>query len=189
MGGPYTPSSLVFWIKIFDEFPAPGGFSVRCTQKIFHPSVDPDTRHLDIQECHLAAVTAELSSSRLCGLTAMGEGVGNAVGRVIALIGAIRRLMLHPEDSPASNSDVAMLLQTDPDEFRRTVRLTLTGGEYRGMRFDRVLGVSKGSSGAKLDVGETQPLQQRELSDQARMELMNLEIMRDKFKDRASALQ
>ena len=41
-----------------------------------------------------------------------------------------------------------MLLQTDPDEFRRTVRLALNGGNYRGVKYDRVLSIPGKASGA-----------------------------------------
>merc|ERR1712232_1279694 len=51
--GPYMPATLVFWIKIFDDYPAEGSFSIRCTKRIFHPSVDQSTGHIDLQESQL----------------------------------------------------------------------------------------------------------------------------------------
>merc|ERR1712039_164549 len=48
--GPYTPATLTFWIKIFDEFPEPMSYSMRCTQRIFHPNIDPATGRIEIVE-------------------------------------------------------------------------------------------------------------------------------------------
>ncbi|CAK9007587.1 unnamed protein product [Durusdinium trenchii] len=41
--GPFTPASLVFWVKIFAEYPLPGSVSIRATKRIFHPSIDAQT--------------------------------------------------------------------------------------------------------------------------------------------------
>jgi len=173
--GPYTPSTLVFWIKIFGEYPARDSFSVRCTKKIFHPSVDPDTRHVDLQESQLIAAGEQLASGSRQGSTGVKEM------RLQAMLVAIRNLVLRPVDSPAANADAAMLLQTDPDEFRRTVRSTMNGGEYRGVRFDKVLSLGKSSTTVVVDKPTA-----REMPDSLRMDLMKLEVMRDQWKKQAN---
>jgi len=159
--GPYAPATIVFWIKIFDEFPALDGVSVRATKKIFHPNIDHETGRLKVPQV----------------------GAGSDSGfHLKDLLVAIRRLVLSPTDSPAVNADAAMLLQTDPEEFRRVVRSTLGGGEYRGARFERVLDFSKkgasNPSGAAVAVGE----KQRQMSDQMRVDLMQLDVLQAKIK-------
>jgi len=161
--GPYTPASLKFWVKVFSEYPAPGSFSVRCTQRIFHPSVDASTSSVDIR--------------------GGGYAEGGAV-QLSGLIGAIIQLVKTPADSPAINAEAAMLLQTDPDEFRRTVRNTLNGSEHGGVRFDRVLSSSK--------VGSTKPAAAqppRAMSENLQLELMKLEAMKDQFKAESFAFE
>lgn len=169
--GPYTPVTLDFWIKVFEEFPAPGSFSVRCTKRIFHPSVDPGTKQVEIREDGLE---------------------GGAAQRLQALLGEVRRLMVAPTDSPAINSEAAMLLQTDPEEFRRVVRLTLGGGVYSGVQFDRVLGSKTGSTAVADTVAleaSAAVRQQRPASDAVIIDLMKLEVMRDQFKAQATVWQ
>jgi ubiquitin-conjugating enzyme E2 M len=152
--GPYAPATLKFWIKVFNEFPASDGVSIRSTQRIFHPNIDPDSGQVRLQPDSL---------ERVC--------------RFKDVLSAIRRLVVTPTDSPAANADAAMLLQTDPEEFRRTVRTTLGGGEYRSVRFDRVLDFNKKSS--KEVVDESQLPQ---MSEQMRLELMKLEVLQGQFK-------
>jgi len=164
--GPYMPSTLVFWIKIFDEFPALDGYSIRCTKKMFHPSVDVESRHVEIEESRLNAPSFPT--------------------RLGALIGALRSSMVSPEDTPTVNIDAAVLLQTDPDDFRRVVRLTLNGGEHNGVRFDRIAGAGRESEGAATPVRTPA---QREMSNNMKMDLMQIEVMRDQCRERATALQ
>lgn len=175
--GPYTPATLTFWIKIFDEFPAEGSFSVRSTKRIFHPSVDPETRHVGIPQVDL-------------------EG-GDACRQLGALLVAIRRRVCSPTDAPAMNAEAAMLLQTDPEEFRRTVRLTLGGGEHRGVQFDRVLGSTKTpTKGKARDSAQPSPplAVQRSCSsstvaaDELQVEMMKLEVLGDQVKASVNAM-
>lgn len=155
--GPYAPATLIFWIKIFDEFPAPDAFSIRSTKRIFHPNVDQDSGHLRLQR---------------------DSGVQSSY-HLKDLLVAIRRAVLSPMDSPAVNADAAMLLQTDPDEFRRAVRSTLGGGEYRGTRFDKVLDFSKKGVGAD---GASQARPRPDMSDEMKVELMKLDVLQAQCK-------
>jgi len=161
--GPFTPATLTFWIKIFDEFPSPGSCSVRCTQRIFHPSVNATTGRI--------AIPDELYEG--------GEKT------LLALLTFVRQLILTPADSSAANSDAALLLQTDPEEFRRTVRFTLNGGQHGGVQYDSVLHVGKAASKAAA-TGEPQ---QAPLTDAVKLGVMRLEVMRDQMKSKASELQ
>jgi len=163
--GPYTPATLMFWIKIFDEFPAPGGLSVRCTKRIFHPNIEIETGNLRLpQNSH--------------------EQPGARERHLRDLFTTIREQVLTPSDSPAANADAAMLLQTDRDEFRRVVRSTLAGGEYRGVQFDRVLDFSKKRAGEKEQKKDEQ--RPSTMSDHFKVEMMKLEVMRDQFKAQAN---
>lgn len=164
--GPYMPCSLTFWVKIFDEFPHGDSYSIRCTSRIFHPNVEPETGRLNLER--------QVSLEATCRM------------RTRALIDGIRRLIAAPTDSPAVNAEAAMLLQTDPDEFRRVVRLTLAGGEYGGIRFDRVLPAAGQAGKAK-----TPPVQskaQRALSDKMLLDIMELEVIKEDYKDKATAM-
>jgi ubiquitin-conjugating enzyme E2 M len=159
--GPYAPASLTFWIKIFDEFPAFDGVSIRATKKIFHPNIDQESGRLKVPQ--------------------LETGRSESVCHMKDLLVAIRRLVMSPTDSPAVNQDAAMLLQTDREEFRRVVRNTLGGGGYRGASFDRVLDFGKKGASAKAkkdDPGE----KQRQMSDKMRVELMQLDVMQAKLK-------
>merc|ERR1719261_2041728 len=115
--GPYAPATLTFWIKVFDEYPLPSGYSIRCTKRIFHPNIDPETGRMDIEKHELE---------------------GKDPSKLRSILSAIRQRILEPVDVPAVNPEAAMLRQTDPEEFRRTVRKTLGGGEHRGVQFDRI---------------------------------------------------
>lgn len=154
--GPYAPATLTFWIKIFNEFPALDGISIRSTKRIFHPHIHPDTGLLKLQR----------------------EGC-DAESRLKDILCAIRQAVLRPTDSPAVNADAAMLLQTDPEEFRRTVRSTLAGGEYSGARFDKVLDFSKKRGNAD---DSSEKRSQQQMSDQMKVQLMQLDVMQAKFK-------
>jgi ubiquitin-conjugating enzyme E2 M len=156
--GPYAPATIPFWIKIFDEFPARDGVSIRCTRRIFHPNIDQDTGLVKIQQDLFAA---EL--------------------RFKDLLAALRQLVLNPTDSPVANHDAAMLLQTNAEDFRRVVRTSLGGGEYRGVRFDRVLDFSKKStnSGYPSDLNQIRAPQ---MSDQTKLALMKIEVMQVQYK-------
>jgi len=160
--GPFTPATLTFWVKVFDDFPRPGSCSVRSTQRIFHPCVDPGS-----------------------GRIAIPDEVFEASDKALALVlGFVRQLILTPRDSPAANTDAALLLQTDPEEFRRTVRFTLNGGQHRGVNYDRVLNASKAAS---KNTGSGQP--QASLSDDVRLKVMRLEVMKDQMKAQTSEMQ
>eukprot|EP00929_Paragymnodinium_shiwhaense_P023665 TRINITY_DN14768_c0_g1_i4.p1 TRINITY_DN14768_c0_g1~~TRINITY_DN14768_c0_g1_i4.p1 ORF type:complete len:479 (-),score=105.20 TRINITY_DN14768_c0_g1_i4:353-1789(-) len=163
--GPYTPSTLTFWIKVFDEFPEPGSVSIRCTQRIFHPNVDPETGRLDLRE--------PLSTGQ-CG------------NHFKAVLLEIRSVIWRPSDSPAANADAAMLLQTDPDEFRRTVRSTLLGGEYRGHKFERLMATGKKAESEAASGGLRS---QSSLSNDLQLKLMSVESIKEQLKAQVSAFQ
>lgn len=155
--GPYVPATFTFWIKIFDEFPATDGVSIRSTKRIFHPNIDQDSGHFKVPQ--------ESGMQSSC--------------RLKDILIAIRRSVLAPTDSPAVNADAAMLLQTDPDEFRRIVRSTLGGGEYRGVQFDKVLDFGK----KRTNAGDSSEGRQRpEMSDEMKVELMKLDVLQAQFK-------
>lgn len=164
--GPYVPATLSFWVKLFDDFPAEGSFSVRSSKRLFHPAVDPSTNRVDVPHERLAA-----------------QGPPS----VRSLLLAVRELVAAPSDSPATNGEAAMLLQTDPDEFRRTARLTLNGGEYNGVVFDRIIAPSK--PGTKLGKSGGGGSFERLMSDQMKLDLMNLEVVKEDFKKQASEWQ
>jgi len=157
--GPYTPASLTFWVKIFAEYPAPGSFSIRCTKRVFHPNIDAASGAVQIQ-----------------GILDESTEV-----RISSLVSGVVQLVRHPTDSPAVNADAAMLLQTDPDEFRRTVRLALNGGDYRGVKYDRVLSIPGKATSAPL-AGK-----QLSMSEQTRIDLMKLEVLKEEFKAQVGA--
>lgn len=174
--GPYTPATLTFWVKVFDEFPAPGSFSVRCTQRIFHPGIDPTTGRVVLPHDCLESGDA-------------GSPGGGPLGILLALI---RRMMLSPpSDAPAGNVDAAMLLQTDPDEFRRKVRFTLGGGDCGGVQYDRVLQAAKASA-AKAKPAEPLQVQsprQMARAKQLKLSVMELEVLKDQFKSQAENMR
>lgn len=161
--GPYTPSTVTFWVKVFDEFPEPGSVSVRCTTRIFHPSIDPDSCRLELRE--------PLST-------------GQSGNSFKALLLEIRNVIFSPSDAPAANADAAMLLQTDPDEFRRIVRSTLLGGEYRGYKFDRLM-----AAGTQRGSGESDAGNSSRLSKEMKLKLMNVESLKEQLKAKVSAFQ
>jgi len=162
--GPYTPASLTFWIKIYDEYPDLGGLVARCTKQVFHPNFDAERGHLDVQESDLEA----------------------DMFRIQAVLNFIRRLCHSPAASPVMNSDAAALLHRDPEDFRRVVRSTLSGGQYNGIQFDRVLNL-----GAPKAIAATSPAPRASpsLTDKLRVELMGLEVMRDQFMTAAAEYQ
>jgi len=162
--GPFTPATLSFWVKVFDDFPAPGSFSVRSTKRLFHPSIDPTTCRVQIPEDRI-------------------EGGALALRPLLL---AIRDLICNPLDSPAVNGDAAMLLQTDRDEFRRTVRLTLNGGDHGGIKFDRVLNLGNGKAGATL---KHSGVLEKPVKDEVKVELMQLEVMKEDFKQQIACWQ
>lgn len=174
--GPYTPTTLTFWVKVFDEFPAPGSFSVRSTQRIFHPSIDPTTGRVVLpDEC--------LES---------GDASSPGGGPLGILLTLIRRMMLSPpSNAPAGNVDAAMLLQTDPDEFRRKVRFTLGGGDCGGVQYDRVLQAGK-TSVAKAKTAELLQVQsprQMARAKELKLSVMELEVLKDQFKSEAENMR
>jgi len=162
--GPFTPASLTFWIKVFEDFPAEGSCRVRCTKRIFHPSVDPSS----------------------CQWRFHGNdgGVGFP-----ALLLAIRKSVCAPECSPA-NAVASTLLQTDPEEFRRVVRTTLNGGEHGGVRYDRTLVLGRSSSSmtgeSKIPGKPSTPLHQQEF---LKVEMMKIEVLRDELKSKVDVMQ
>lgn len=124
--GPYMTTALQVWVKVFSDFPASGEFSVRLSpgSKIFHPNVNPETGEM---------ANDSLLSNSYTGSAHLQEIACN-----------VHRFLTYPVDSPALNADAAMLLQTDPEEFRRVVRRTLLGGEYNGAKYDAVPRVTPG---------------------------------------------
>lgn len=171
--GPYTPATLNFWIKIFDDFPAAGSFSVRCTKRVFHPNIDLETGTFRVPEDS-------------CG----GHQPAFRDRRLRDLFTSIRDQVISPADSPAANADAAMLLQTDRDEFRRVVRSTLGGGDYRGVQFDRVLDFTKKRASGKESTARSDDVQRPSstLPDHLKVEMMRLEVMRDQFKGQANEM-
>lgn len=160
--GPFTPATLTFWVKVFDDFPGRGSCSVRCTQRIFHPCVDPTTGRIAIPDEVYEASDKALS----------------------ALLTFVRQLILTPRDSPAANADAALLLQTDPEEFRRMVRFTLNGGQHGGQSYDKVL--QTGKPAAKAAAAEPH---QASMADDVRLKVMRIEVMKDQFKRETSEMQ
>lgn len=169
--GPYTPATMTFWIKVFDDFPAPDSLSVRSTKRIFHPSIDPITGHV--------------------GIPWSRSSTAGDVVHIQSVLCAVRQLAIAPEDAPAINAEAAMLLQTDLDEFRRAVRTTVSGGDYAGSTFDSLLNPSslgskhrniRASTASTRDGG-------RGVSDEVKLGLMQLELMKDKFKQQATDWQ
>lgn len=153
MEGPYTPATLVFWVKIFSEYPQAGNVSVRCTKRIFHPCVD--------------------SSTGAVGMRIEGEV------RLSSLVEELLQLVKSPPTEPALNTDAAALLETDPDEFRRKVRLTLNGGDHGGVTYDRVINLTKAAPDKKASRGS--------MPEQIRIDLMKLEVLKEEYKSQASA--
>mmetsp|Transcript_3600 Transcript_3600/g.9061 ORF Transcript_3600/g.9061 Transcript_3600/m.9061 type:complete len:461 (-) Transcript_3600:51-1433(-) len=176
--GPYTPATLTFWVKIFEDFPAPGGYSIRCTKNIFHPNVSADDRGVCLPSQQDAGGSSSSTALALCGPR-------HYPFRDLLL--ELRRCICSPGDSPAVNADAAMLLQTDPDEFRRVVRTTLSGGDYRGVRFDQVMNLSRLST-KPLELQDEEP-KRTAMPEKMRLGMMKLEVMRDDFKAQASAWQ
>lgn len=172
--GPYAPVTLSFWIKIFDEYPDRGSLSVRCTSRIFHPSVDAETRRVEIPQEQLGGTDASVASH----------------GSIRGTLMAIRSLILSPSDAHVANSDAAMLLQADPDEFRRTVRATLLGGEYQGSRFDRVVKPGGSSHGTRsLPLTEVPSRAATPLQANLSLQMMGLEVSGRELRAMASAYQ
>eukprot|EP00931_Biecheleriopsis_adriatica_P119383 TRINITY_DN94610_c0_g1_i1.p1 TRINITY_DN94610_c0_g1~~TRINITY_DN94610_c0_g1_i1.p1 ORF type:complete len:455 (+),score=83.70 TRINITY_DN94610_c0_g1_i1:62-1426(+) len=160
--GPYTPATLTFWVKIFSEYPVAGSFSIRSTKRIFHPNIDAQSGAVSIPGYDVSDV-AEASEVHLS-----------------TLLQALAQLVKVPTESPAVNEEAASLLQTDPDEFRRTVRLCLNGGDHCGVRYDRLLNIGK--------VPKTpQDRDMRAMPEDLRLSLMKLEVMKEEFKATASA--
>jgi len=169
--GPYMPATLTFWIKVFDEFPEPGSISVRSTKRIFHPSVDVVSSRVEVPEDCLDVPAATLHA-------APATAAPQFVAGLSALLTFLRQLVLAPADNLlAANQDAATMLQTDPDEFRRTVRLTLNGGEHRGLKYDRVLNIGK--SGSTLSSSHPPP-EKSKMSDEVKLQMMQLSVLRDK---------
>eukprot|EP00927_Polykrikos_kofoidii_P024537 TRINITY_DN22299_c0_g1_i1.p1 TRINITY_DN22299_c0_g1~~TRINITY_DN22299_c0_g1_i1.p1 ORF type:complete len:549 (+),score=79.35 TRINITY_DN22299_c0_g1_i1:165-1811(+) len=166
--GPYTPATMVFWIKIFADYPESDNVSIRCTKRIFHPNVDQESGAMELDDDQI-----------------VGKPGSN---RLLAIVGTIRRSICNPTDTPLLNHDAAMLLQTDPNEFRRIVRLTLGGGEHRGVQYDRVISGTGGQGTLCADVGRAKSAQPQ-MADHIRVEMMKLEVMRDQFKEQASDMQ
>jgi len=157
--GPYTPSTLTFWVKVFEEYPLPGSVSIRCTKRIFHPCIDPRT-----------------------GATAF-PGHDTEVGdasqeiRLASFLVALTQMVKAPcSVANALNNEASALLEADPEEFRRRVRRSLLGDEG----FDRVLGSGKAS---------TAPLPSKPIamSETMRLEMMNIEVLKEDFKATAAA--
>jgi len=171
--GPYTPATLAFWVKIFDDFPDQGSYSVRSVKRIFHPGIDVETGHVHMDEASIRAASGS---------------------QLLAVLTSIRQLLLVPADAPALHATAAALLRTDPEEFRRAVRLTLNGGERNGVRYDRVLALGKSNSTASTGLGpavapDIAGRERRPIPDAVKVNMMKLEVMRDQFKAQASAVQ
>lgn len=156
--GPFTPASLVFWVKIFAEYPLPGSVSIRATKRIFHPSIDAQT-----------------------GAVAFpGEEAPKV--KLASMLTSLVRMVKSPQPvAEPRNADASSLLSTDPAEFRRAVRLALSGGEVLDVKYDRVLGLKAESQ----RVGAEAP--RRALSEQMRLDLMQLEVMKEDFKATAAS--
>jgi ubiquitin-protein ligase len=163
--GPYMPTTLTFWVKIFDDFPANDSFRVRCTKRVFHPSVHAESGKI--------AVPVDFSGWR-------------GGGSLRFLLDALRKIFIAPAElpiaSPAANEVAAALLRSDPDEFRRTVRLTLAGGPYRGVQYDSMHSSSTPSGvSAAADC-----LPRGSTPDAITVEVMQLEVMKEQFKQKIS---
>lgn len=158
--GPYTPTTLYFWVKVFEDFPRSGSFSVRCTDRIFHPCIDPVSKHVELPQDVTSPSTGAM--------------------RISNLLSAIREIIVSPPELPAVNGDASLLLQTDREEFRRTVRLTLNGGDYQGVVFDHVQTRKAQSQNDTKHTLEASPAIEP-VSEDVRVALMELEVLRDEF--------
>jgi len=165
------PATLTFWIKVFDEFPQPGSFSVRSTKRIFHPSVDTSSSRVEVPE---DALDIPVATPHALALTTAPQHVAG----LSTLLMFLRQLVLAPpDDSLVANEDAAVMLKTDPDEFRRTVRLTLNGGDYGGVKFDHVLNIGK--SGSTLSSAKPPP-EKSNMTTEVQLQMMELTVLRDK---------
>lgn len=153
--GPFAPASLVFWVKIFAEYPLPGSVSIRSTKRIFHPSIDAQTGAV--------AVPGEESTSKV-----------NLGMMLLALVQMVKKPQVPMEPR---NPEAATLLSDDPAEFRRAVRLALSGGEVLNLCYDRVLN-------PKAAPATVKPVA---MSEKMRLDLMNIEVMKGDFKATAAA--
>lgn len=160
--GPYTPATLTFWIKVFDEYPERGSFSARCTKRVFHPCVEPTTGQIGFSDEQL-------------GLDS------GAPLRLQSIIHGIRQMVVTPVDSPAMNSEAAFMFHNDPDEFRRTVRLSLAGGEHGGIRFDRVLRAPGKTVREGPPSPGSAPASDKAVPEKVKMDMMHIEVMRDRI--------
>ncbi|CAJ1353914.1 unnamed protein product, partial [Effrenium voratum] len=156
--GPFTPASLTFWVKIFQEYPLPGSVSVRCTKRVFHPSIDAQTGAVAIPGQPELGDATELKLS--------------------SLLSALTTLVKAPASVPSPlNPEAATLLAADPEEFRRAVRLAMNGGEVNAQRYDKVVGPKAAAAPVKVAA----------VSEKMRLDLMNLEVMKEDFKATAAA--
>lgn len=172
--GPYMPATITFWIKVFEDFPAPGSCRIRATKRIFHPFINPTTGTVELPEDSLYGSEGEI--------------------QLRSLVLAVRDLIFAPPDTPAHleslavNEESAALLRRDSAEFRRVVRLTLNGGEHGGVKFDRVLNPSSlGRSGGKEK--DAVFASSKPVSEKVMVDLMQLESMKEKFKLQATEWQ
>lgn len=155
--GPFAPASLVFWVKIFSDYPLQGSVSIRSTKRIFHPSVDAQT-----------------------GAVALGTGEEcGAKVNLGSMLTALAQMVKVPQPAAEPlNSEASSLLSDDPAEFRRAVRLALSGGEVLNVGYDRVL---------NLKVAAAASVKPAVLSEKMRLDLMNIEVLKGDFKATAAA--
>jgi len=90
---------------------------VKCTQKIYHPNIDPE--------------------GNVC-LNILREEWKPVLNLNAAIVG-LQFLFLEPNASDPLNKEAAEDLARDREGFKRNVRSSMGGGSVRGVSYDRVL--------------------------------------------------
>jgi ubiquitin-protein ligase len=171
--GPYMPTALTFWLKVFNDFPSADSFRLRCTTRVFHPFVNPESGRVNLP--------IDFAGWR-------------GSGSLRFLLDALRRLFISPAEQPisspvaVSNEAAAALLQSDADEFRRTIRLTLAGGTYRGVKYDSMHSSASTQQHRKSAPSppDSSPLARGATPDAITVEVMRLEVMKEQYKQAIS---
>ncbi|KAJ2783566.1 NEDD8-conjugating protein ubc12 [Coemansia javaensis] len=114
--GYYKDGEFKFQFEIDKEYPHEVP-KVRCMQTIFHPNIDTD--------------------GKIC-LNILRED-WRPVLNIQAVIFGLQSLFQIPNADDPLNKDAARLMNNDPAEFARTVRLLMRGRTVGSIRYDDVL--------------------------------------------------
>lgn len=114
--GPYRAALIPFSLRVPLTYPfqAP---KLRCLRRLLHPSID--------QEGNVCLNILRLDWSPVLSLN--------------VVIWGLLALLLEPEAEEPLNQEAGRLLQGDPREFDRILRMTLHGGQYKDQTYDNVL--------------------------------------------------